>query len=125
MMKLYRWPQKYITFSVPLVLLFGFIIGILVDTSPMQPTLLIATIIMIYATMVGFNLKELTSFEGSKVLVFSIFINFIIIPLVAYTLGITLLKEQPLMFAGLALSALLPTSGMTISWTVLQSGNVG
>lgn len=28
------------------------------------------------------------------------------------------------MFAGLALAALLPTSGMTISWTALQGGNV-
>ena len=124
-MKVYRWPQKYITISVPITLILGFIIGILVDTSPMQSTLLIATIIMIYATMVGFNLKELTSFQGSKVLLFSILINFFIIPGVAYVLGITLLKDQPLMFAGLALSALLPTSGMTISWTVLQKGNVG
>src|SRR5699024_1650094 len=106
-------------------LILGFIIGILVDTSPMQSTLLIATIIMIYATMVGFNLKELTSFQGSKVLLFSILINFFIIRGVAYVLGITLLKDQPLMFAGLSLSALLPTSGMTISWTVLQKGNVG
>src|SRR5699024_7793212 len=65
------------------------------------------------------------SFQGSKVLLFSILINFFIIPGVAYVLGITLLKDQPLMFAGLALSALLPTSGMTISWTVLHKGNVG
>src|SRR5699024_12706622 len=39
-------------------------------------------------------------------------------PLFPYT---TLFRS----FAGLALSALLPTSGMTISWTVLQKGNVG
>lgn len=124
-MRIYRWPQKYISLSVPLVLILGFIIGTLTDTAHLQKTLLIATIIMIYATMVGFNLKELTSLEGSKVLFFSILINFLIIPLIAYFLGITLLKEHPLMFAGLALSALLPTSGMTISWTVLQKGNVG
>ncbi len=124
-MRIYRWPQKYMTLSVPLVLILGFTLGTLIDTSRLQETLLIATIIMIYATMVGFNLKELTSLEGSKILFFSVLINFLIIPLIAYLLGIILLKEHPLMFAGLALSALLPTSGMTISWTVLQQGNVG
>ena len=113
------------TYSVPLVLLLGFIIGSFFDTSILQSTLLIATITMIYATMVGFNLKELTSFDGTKVLLFSILINFLVIPIVAYLLGVLLLADHPLMFAGLALSALLPTSGMTISWTVLQRGNVG
>ncbi len=125
MIKIYRWPQKYVTYSVPLVLLIGFLIGSFVDTSILQPTLLIATIIMIYATMIGFNFNELTSLKGTKVLMFSVLINFLIVPLVAYLLGISLLKDHPLMFAGLALSALLPTSGMTISWTVLQRGNVG
>ncbi|HLQ84089.1 MAG TPA: arsenic resistance protein [Pseudogracilibacillus sp.] len=110
---------------MPLVLLLGFLIGSYFDTSFLQPTLLIATIIMIYATMIGFNFNELTSLKGTKVLLYSILINFLIIPLVAYLLGISLLENHPLMFAGLALSALLPTSGMTISWTVLQRGNVG
>ena len=125
MLKIYRWPQRYITFSVPIVLLIGFLIGSMFDTTILQPTLLIATIVMIYATMVGFNLKELTSLKGTKVLVFSILINFLIIPIIAYLLGRLLLADYPMMFAGLALSALLPTSGMTISWTVLQRGNVG
>lgn len=125
MLKIYRWPQKHITFSVPIILLLGFFIGSLVDTSILQPTLLLATIIMIYATMVCFNLKELTSLKGTKVLVFSVLINFLIIPIIAYLLGVLLLADHPMMFAGLALSALLPTNGMTISWTVLQRGNVG
>lgn len=124
MNKLYRFPAKHLLISVPLTLILGFIVGSIWDTSVLQPTILFATIVMIYATMVGFNVKELTSLQGSKVLFLSIVINFMIIPLVAYGLGQLLLKEYPYMFAGLALSALLPTSGMTISWTMLQKGNV-
>lgn len=124
MKKIYTFPQKYLLLSVPLTLILGFIIGTLVDTSFLQPTILIGTIIMIYATMVGFKFKELTSFKGSKVLGYSLFINFLIIPLVAFAIGKTFLTEHPIMFAGLALSALLPTSGMTISWTAIQKGNV-
>lgn len=62
--------------------------------------------------------------KGSKVLGLSLLINFVIIPLIAFLLGNTLLSSYPLMFAGLALSALLPTSGMTISWTAIHKGNV-
>src|SRR5690625_6988573 len=51
-------------------------------------------------------------------------INFIIIPLIAYGLGYIFLQNQPMLFAGLALAALLPTSGMTISWTSISKGNV-
>lgn len=122
--KIYRFPQKYMMISVPLILVLGFVIGNFVDTSVLQPTILIGTIIMIYATMIGFNFKQLASPKGTKVLLYAVAINFVIIPVVAYSLGTIFLKEYPLMFAGLALSALLPTSGMTISWTMLQKGNV-
>lgn len=120
----YHLPQKYLLISVPLTLLLGFIVGTLVDTSFLRGTILIATIIMIYATLVGFKLKELTSLKGSKIIGYSVFINFLVIPVIAYLLGTVFLSEYPIMFAGLALAALLPTSGMTISWTALQKGNV-
>ncbi|MGJ7919040.1 arsenic resistance protein [Neobacillus sp. LXY-4] len=124
MQKLYTFPQKYLLISVPITLLLGFIIGSLVDTSYLKSTILIGTIVMIYATMVGFKFKELTNFKGSKVLGYSLLINFAVVPLVAFSLGKLFLNNHPIMFAGLALSALLPTSGMTISWTSIQKGNV-
>lgn len=124
MKKIYTFPQRHLLISVPLTLIIGFIVGSIWDMSFLQPTMLIATIIMIYATMVGFQFKELTNLKGSKVLGLSLLINFLIIPLIAFLLGKTLLSNYPLMFAGLALSALLPTSGMTISWTSIHKGNV-
>lgn len=51
-------------------------------------------------------------------------INFIFIPLLAYGLGISFFRDHPQVFAGLAIASLLPTSGMTISWTMLSKGNV-
>ncbi len=122
--KLYYFPQKHLMFSIPATLVLGFILGAFVDTSFLKPTILIGTIIMIYATMVGFKIKELTSKKGNKIVAYSLLINFLIIPLVAFALGKSLLSEHPIMFAGLALSALLPTSGMTISWTAIHKGNV-
>lgn len=68
MKQLYALPQKYLLISVPLTLFLGFIVGTLVDTSFLKGTILIATIIMIYSTLVGFKIKELTSLKGGKVL---------------------------------------------------------
>lgn len=124
MYKLYVLPQKFLTLSVPLVLVLGFIVGSFIDTTALQPFILVATILMIYATMVGFKWRELTSRAGNHVVGYSLGLNFLVIPAIAYAIGHTLLISEPLLFAGLALSALLPTSGMTISWTMLQQGNV-
>lgn len=124
MKKLYFFPQKHLLISVPATLSLGFIVGTFVDTSFLKSTILFATIIMIYATMVGFKWKELTHLKEKKILFASIVINFIIIPFIAFLIGKTMLQHHPIMFAGLALSALLPTSGMTISWTAIQKGNM-
>lgn len=124
MKNVYWFPQKNLLISVPLTLIIGFVTGILVDTSFLRETILFATIIMIYATLIGFKLKELRSINGSKIIGVAMVINFLIIPAIAYVLGKLFLTEHPIMFAGLALAALLPTSGMTISWTALQKGNV-
>ncbi len=124
MKKLYFFPQKYLLVSVPATLLLGFIVGTFVDTSFLKSTILFATIVMIYATMVGFKWKELTHLKEKKILFASIVINFVLVPFVAFLIGKTLLHNHPIMFAGLALSALLPTSGMTISWTAIQKGNM-
>ncbi|KFZ42343.1 sodium:proton symporter [Anoxybacillus flavithermus] len=124
MKKLYFFPQKYLLVSVPATLLLGFTVGTFVDTSFLKSTILFATIVMIYATMVGFKWKELAHLKEKKILFASTVINFVTIPFVAFLIGKTLLHNHPTMFAGLALSALLPTSGMTISWTAIQKGNM-
>src|SRR5699024_10408383 len=87
MKMLYTFPQRRLMISVPVTLVIGFIGGALVDRSFLQRTILFGTIVMIYATMVGFQFKELSSLKGTKVLVLSIIINFAIIPFVAYLLG--------------------------------------
>lgn len=124
MKKIYFFPQKNLILSVPIILILGFIVGSLLDTTFLKPTILIATIIMIYATMVGFKINELASLNGFKVLFFSLFINFTMVPLIAFIIGKMFLSEYPIMFTGLALISLIPTSGMTISWTSIQKGNV-
>jgi predicted Na+-dependent transporter len=51
-------------------------------------------------------------------------LNFVLMPLLGWGLGLLLFAEQPASRLALLLTALLPTSGMTISWTGLAKGNV-
>lgn len=122
--KLYYFPAKNLMISIPLVLLIAVIVGFLFDTSWMASTMLIATMTMIYPTMIGVQWKSLVHLKEKKLISFALIINFIAIPIVAFLLGLIFLKNEPILFAGLALAALLPTSGMTISWTSLSKGNV-
>ncbi|MFT6927757.1 MAG: ACR3 family arsenite transporter [Psychromonas sp.] len=52
------------------------------------------------------------------------FINFAITPFIAFAIGITFFADNKYLALGLLLTGLLPTSGMTISWTGMAKGNM-
>ncbi|WP_242826172.1 arsenic resistance protein [Caloramator sp. ALD01] len=122
--KIFYYPSKNLVKVIPLVLLLGFLTGLKFDLNFMKSYILIFTVFMIYPTMIGFNYKSAFDLSHSKLVLLSLLINFLIIPVIAYLIGITLFKDNMDMFAGLAIASLLPTSGMTISWTMLNKGNV-
>ncbi|KNZ70924.1 bile acid:sodium symporter [Thermincola ferriacetica] len=122
--RFFLWPSNNLTTVIPIVLGLGFLTGYVYNTSFLKQYILLATFLMIFPTMIGFKLKEAFDLSHAKVLLATVLINFAIIPLIAYFLGLTFLTGEPQMFAGLAIASLLPTSGMTISWTMLHKGNV-
>jgi ACR3 family arsenite efflux pump ArsB len=75
--------------------------------------------------MVTLNTKHLQQGLQPKIQASAMFINFAIIPFVAFFLGKFFFADQPYMALGLLLASLLPTSGMTISWTGFAKGNMG
>lgn len=125
LLQLYRFPQAHLLVAVPSVFLVAFGVGLMTDTSALAGAILPVTVVMIFATMVGLPLRELVELRSVKrLLVAAIVLNFVWIPLLATGIGVSLLADHPALFAGLALIALLPTSGMTIAWTGLQQANV-
>lgn len=118
------WPSRHIAWAITGVLVVGFLLGLIVDTKSLQNLIVPITIVMIYAAMIGFKPKELFNRSQSKLTITVMILNFTLIPLIAYLLGLGFLMERPELFAGLALAALLPTSNMTIGFTMLAKGNV-
>ena len=118
------WPSKNISLAIPTILLVGFIAGLIIDTSFLKQFILPIAMLMIYPTMIGFKPKEVLNFSHGRLMITIILLNFIAIPIIAYLLGISFLLSDPQLFAGLAITALLPTSNMTIAFTMLAKGNV-
>lgn len=122
--RIFFWPSKNIALAIPFLLIFGFLVGLLVDTSELKVYILPITVLMIYPTMIGFKLQEVLNFSHGKLLLTALILNFLMIPIIAYLLGIGFLLKDPQLFAGLAITSLLPTGNMTIAFTMLAKGNV-
>lgn len=124
MKSLFYLPSKNLVWTIPFVLLIGLIAGLLLDTSFLKSYILLFTFLMIYPTMIGFKIKEAVDLSHMKVVLFSSFLNFVLIPAIAFGFGKAFLSDSPELYAGIIMISLFPTSGMTISWTMLNKGNV-
>jgi len=93
MKSIYFFPAKNLMVSIPLVLIIAVIVGFLFDTSWMSSTILIATMTMIYPTMIGVQWKALVNLKEKKLITYALIINFIAIPMFAFILGFFFLKN--------------------------------
>jgi ACR3 family arsenite efflux pump ArsB len=87
-------------------------------------TVMPLTFLMVYPMMVNLHIEQVFSFEGTKSLIVAQIINFGIIPFIAFGLGNYFFPNSPMIVLGILFAALLPTSGMTISWTGFAKGNM-
>lgn len=116
--------QKNLILILPVAIILGIIFGNLTDPSFLKQLIIPFTILMIYPSMVTLKFKGLFSKCNIKLLTISQLVNFIVIPIIGYTLGIIFFKDQPYFAFGLFLISLLPTGSMTIAWTGFAKGNV-
>lgn len=119
-----QWIQKNLSLSIPAAMLMGLGFGAVADTAWLKAAILPLTFLMVYPMMVSLNMAELRHLQGWRTQGLALLINFVLIPALGYTLGWLFFPEQPWFRLGLLLTALLPTSGMTISWTGLAKGNM-
>ena len=116
--------NKNLVTAIPAMMILGFGYGLSVDPAALKKLIIPLTFLMVYPMMV--TLKVKTVFQGgdSKAQWLSLLINFGIIPFVAFGAGLLFFRDRPFMALGLLLAGLVPTSGMTISWTGFAKGNV-
>ena len=120
--------NQNLVIAIPCLMVTGFLVGLLADQNlvkTLRYLIVPLTFLMVYPMMVTLNIKHLKQGLNLKLQTVTQFINFGVIPFIAYLLGLVFFPDQPYMALGLLLASLLPTSGMTISWTGFAKGNMG
>lgn len=116
--------QKKLIWNIPAFMILGLIYGANFDVSNLKFAILPLTFVMVYPMMVNLNIKKVLSKGGFKVQLTTQVLNFVLIPFLGFFIGKLFFPNSPLVVLGLLLTALLPTSGMTISWTGFAKGNM-
>ncbi|PIE74554.1 MAG: bile acid:sodium symporter [Deltaproteobacteria bacterium] len=116
--------SKNLIVAIPVMMIAGFVFGTIFETQFLKGFIIPFTFLMVYPMMVTLNIQKV--FEGGDTMaqILTQAINFGIIPFAAWVLGLIFFRHQPYMALGLLLAGLVPTSGMTISWTGFAKGNI-
>lgn len=120
--------NKNLVLAIPAMMLTGFVFGAAGNNDlvlSLKNLIIPLTFLMVYPMMVTLNIKHLKDGLNFRLQGITQFINFGVIPFMAFMLGRWFFPGQPYMALGLLLASLLPTSGMTISWTGFAKGNMG
>ena len=119
--------QKNLVWAIPISMAFGLLFGYLFDARPLKQFIIPVTFLMVYPMMVTLNVKTVFKGHDLKLQFITQVINFVLIPLLAFYMGKIFFSGGPekygLWAVGLFLIGVLPTSGMTISWTGFAKGN--
>jgi ACR3 family arsenite efflux pump ArsB/nucleotide-binding universal stress UspA family protein len=127
MWKLLTLLQKNLVWAIPISMGVGLLFGAVFDAAPLKLFIIPVTFIMVYPMMATLNVKSVFKGRDVRLQLTTQVINFILIPLLAYFTGWLFFSGGPekygLWAVGLFLIGVLPTSGMTISWTGFAKGN--
>jgi arsenite transporter len=124
MWKLLEIIQKNLVWTIPASMVAGIVIGNLINPAPLKAWIIPLTFLMVYPMMINLQVQKVLTGRDYKLQLITQLINFAIVPFFAYGMGRLFFADRPLVALGLLLASLLPTSGMTISWTGFARGNL-
>lgn len=116
--------NKNLTLAIPVTMLAGFAYGLLGDPTFLKNLIIPFTFLMVYPMMVTLKIRSVLEGGDTRAQLLTQAINFLVIPFFAYGIGRLFFAERPFLALGLLLASLVPTSGMTISWTGFAKGNL-
>ena len=124
MWNLLQGINKNLIVAIPVMMAMGFGAGLSMNAAPFKQLIVPFTFVMVYPMMVTLKIKNVIEGGDTRAQLLTQLLNFGIIPFIAFGLGRLFFEDQPYMALGLLMAGLVPTSGMTISWTGFAKGNV-
>ncbi|MBU2547699.1 MAG: bile acid:sodium symporter [Proteobacteria bacterium] len=112
-----------LTSAITAAMISGFVFGLLVHAPYLKRLVIPLTFFMVLPVMMTLKMKDVFRGGDTKAQIIAQVINFVILPASAYGLGLIFFSDQPSMALGLLLIGLIPSSGMTISWTGFARGS--
>lgn len=120
-----RWIKDKLPYLIMVMIAAGLINGYVNEVSYLKNFLTPVVFLMIYPMMINLKITDvLAGFSAPKPILLSLLVNFVVSPLIAYVLSMIFFADYPMLTVGLVLISLIPTSGMTASWTGLANGNM-
>lgn len=124
MWKLLEQIQKNLIWAIPASMILGIVVGYIINPAPLKALIIPLTFLMVYPMMINLQIQKVFSGQDYKLQLVTQLINFAVVPFFAFGMGQLFFADRPLVALGLLLASLLPTSGMTISWTGFAKGNL-
>lgn len=116
--------SKNLVLAIPTAMLLGFGSGLVGDVGWLKNLIVPFTFLMVYPMMVTLKINQVFSGGDTRAQIVTQLVNFALLPFLTYGVAWIFFRDQPYMMLGLVLAGLVPTSGMTISWTGFAKGNV-
>ena len=124
MFRLLQVITKNLIVAIPVMMAAGFLYGLYGPTAWLKSMIVPFTFLMVYPMMVTLKVKSVFEGGDGRAQILTQLINFGVIPFLAAAVGFVFFADSPYMALGLLLAGLVPTSGMTISWTGFAKGNM-
>jgi ACR3 family arsenite efflux pump ArsB len=99
------WLQKHLVWSIPGAMLLGLAYGRWADGNALRWTIMPLTFLMVYPMMVTLNLRALANRGGGGLQLMALALNFVLMPLLGWGLGLLFFAEQPAARLALLLTA--------------------
>ncbi|MGQ9532594.1 MAG: arsenic resistance protein [Desulfotomaculales bacterium] len=122
-----RWFDRWLLRLIVISMAAGAALGFLWPaTAPgLRRYVDLTLYLMLYPMMVGVQVEQVArAVRETRSILWSLFFNFVVSPLVGYGVALVLLGRQPDFAVGLILLAATPCAGMVAGWTGLARGNV-
>jgi len=123
-MKLLKFIKNHLIGVIFLSITLGIFVGHNFEVAWFKVLILPFTFALVYPMLVTLDFNSLKEKSNMKLQITTQLLNFIVFPVIAYLIGYIFFKDESYLRLGLLLIGLLPTSGMTISWTVMAKGNI-